>query len=767
MRKVEQSTEKQTAVGADSQVEQTTEKVGKNQRKKQKKRKKMEELELTKDQVQAKNDELQLAIDKLEAELAARDRADSDDNAVMNDKLVATTESLDVATKNLDEKNITIGMLQRDIAASNDKLMATTELLDVATKNLSASESACDEKNITIGMLQRDIAATNDKLVATTESLNELESSKALVVTQLAKRNVELERLLEQTTQSNQDKIDKLESSKDQVVDELVMSREKIDELVLSMEQVMAKNEELQLAFDQADLKTVMIESSKDQVEDKFLELERIAQLEAQLVVSQNKIVLHERSIQLMDELAINHITRVEELEAKIVSLNHMIDELELSKEQVNAQLVVSQNKIVLHERSIQLGDELAINHITRVEELEAKIASLNHMMDELELSKEQVDAYIMELEAKLDAYHSSEEVREETEAKIVELQRSLEHTKQSSRAIIDELESSKVDIKAQLAARTVEMAELEAKTASLIITCTHLFPHNVQSNINAETNLALIRDIDEGTTDRYKGWKGRMVPSNGFEECRYKQMHNSRIKIGRNVDETQLQSLIRELCDMSNMHPHREARSEEVSTKIYLLVRKIEELAIINRVRLCWDPFKDWVTAVLNDHHLPSLRGSNNNGKRGFLDTNILPEPGGIISDAKVLEVFSWMRAYCEERGWTFMIGDNVEIIDATTLALMYEKLPHINPECRLLITTEYESMQLCTIDETIHMTFDGTDAKNKKESSLTISEYLMPELLVNGKLVPTFKQIKVMRHQFAFHCTTTYLGTEREQAA
>jgi len=132
---------------------------------------------------------------------------------------------------------------------------STTESLDAATKNLNASESACDEKNITIGMLQRDIAATNAKLVATTETLKELESSKALVVTQLAKRNVELERLLEHTTQSNRDKIDKLESSKDQVVAELVTSRAKIDELVLSMEQVMAKNEELQLAFDQADHK--------------------------------------------------------------------------------------------------------------------------------------------------------------------------------------------------------------------------------------------------------------------------------------------------------------------------------------------------------------------------------------------------------------------------------------------------------------------------------------------------------------------------------
>ena len=201
MRKVEQSTEKQTAVGADSQVEQTTEKVGKNQKKKHKKRKKMEELELTKDQVQAKNDELQLAFDELEAELAARDRADSDDNAVMNAKLVATTESL-----------------------------------DAATKNLNASESACDEKDLTIGMLQRDVAATNDKLVATTESLKELESSKTLVVTQLAKRNVELERLLEQTTQSNQVKLERIARPEAQLV--VSQNDEKVAQLKASNDEI-------------------------------------------------------------------------------------------------------------------------------------------------------------------------------------------------------------------------------------------------------------------------------------------------------------------------------------------------------------------------------------------------------------------------------------------------------------------------------------------------------------------------------------------------
>ena len=243
MRKVEQSTEKQTAVGADSQVEQTTEKVGKNQKKKHKKRKKMEELELTKDQVQAKNDELQLAIDELEAELAARDRADSDDNAVMNAKLVATTESLDAATKNLnasesacDEKDLTIGMLQRDVATTNAKLVATTESLDAATKKLNASESACDEKDLTIGMLQRDVAATNDKLVATTESLKELESSKTLVVTQLAKRNVELERLLEQTTQSNQVKLERIARPEAQLV--VSQNDEKVAQLKASNDEI-------------------------------------------------------------------------------------------------------------------------------------------------------------------------------------------------------------------------------------------------------------------------------------------------------------------------------------------------------------------------------------------------------------------------------------------------------------------------------------------------------------------------------------------------
>ena len=152
--------------------------------------------------------------------------------------------------------------------------------------------------------------------------------------------------------------------------------------------------------------------------------------------------------------------------------------------------------------------------------------------------------------------------------------------------------------------------------------------------------------------------------------------------------------------------------------------MREIEELARNENISLCWDPFKDWVTVDL-DHYLPELRGNNNNGKGGFIDTNILPEPGGDISDAKVLEVFSWMRAYWEESGEEYTIGDNVDIVDATTLALKFEGLPHIDPKSRLMFTTENECMQLCIINGTIHMTFDGTDEKNKKESHFSISKY------------------------------------------
>jgi chromosome segregation ATPase len=102
------------------------------------------------------------------------------DNAAMNAKLVAMTESLDATTKKLntcesacDEKNLTIGMLQRDNAVMNAKLVATTESLDATTKKLNASESACNEKNLTIGMLQRDNAVMDAKLVAMIESLDD------------------------------------------------------------------------------------------------------------------------------------------------------------------------------------------------------------------------------------------------------------------------------------------------------------------------------------------------------------------------------------------------------------------------------------------------------------------------------------------------------------------------------------------------------------------------------------------------------------------
>lgn len=302
------------------------------------------------------------------------------------------------------------------------------------------------------------------------------------------------------------------------------------------------------------------------------------------------------------------------------------------------------------------------------------------------------------------------------------------------------------------------EAAAAEAAAAALAAKAA-LIDNELQSNITK------IRDIDEGTTDDYKDWKDRMTCSDK-SLCLYNLMHNSRFEFGQHVEETELQSKIRVLNAMSNKYASRAARSEVVNTTIYLLAREIEELAKNENISLCWDPFKDWVTVDL-DHHLPRIHGGNNNGVGGFVDTNIVPEPDGDISDAIVLDVISWMREYWEESGEEYSIGDNVEIVDATTLALMYEGLPHINPKCRLLITTEFECIQMCTIDGTVHITCDGTAVKNKKKSRITISENLMPELIENGALVPTFKGIKVLRHQFAFHCTTSYLGTEEEQAA
>ena len=74
------------------------------------------------------------------------------------------------------------------------------------------------------------------------------------------------------------------------------------------------------------------------------------------------------------------------------------------------------------------------------------------------------------------------------------------------------------------------------------------------------------------------------------------------------------------------------------------------------------------------DDHYLPYIRGGGRNGKGGFIDTNIVPELDD-ISDEQVQYILSvWMRAYCEERGWEFSIGDNVEIVDAVREITSYQ---------------------------------------------------------------------------------------------
>ena len=136
------------------------------------------------------------------------------------------------------------------------------------------------------------------------------------------------------------------------------------------------------------------------------------------------------------------------------------------------------------------------------------------------------------------------------------------------------------------------------------------------------------------------------MKSKNDSKLCHYKRMHNALIEIGRHVDETQLQSLIRELIAMSNMYPHRDSRSEEVNTRIYLLVLEIEELTENENSTQCWDPFKDFVVVDLKNHYLPKIRGANSNGKVGFIDTNIVPELDDISNEQVKYILSVWMRA-------------------------------------------------------------------------------------------------------------------------
>jgi hypothetical protein len=102
-----------------------------------------------------------------------------------------------------------------------------------------------------------------------------------------------------------------------------------------------------------------------------------------------------------------------------------------------------------------------------------------------------------------------------------------------------------------------------------------------------------------------------------------------------------------------------------------------------------------------------------------------------------------------------------------------MADGLPHVEAGCRCGFLSEFEYMQLAIIEGTIHMTLDGTDNVNKKEGYVKISKVIISKQFdESGNLVDiepgaSIKGHTVLRHRFAFHCTTSYLGTEEEQAA
>jgi len=148
--------------------------------------------------------------------------------------------------------------------------------------------------------------------------------------------------------------------------------------------------------------------------------------------------------------------------------------------------------------------------------------------------------------------------------------------------------------------------------------------------------------------------------------------------KIGPHEDETPLQAKIRELNDMSQNHPQRDVRSEEVFTEIYLLVLEIKQLAIDNGVSLCWDPFGDFVIKDLKNHHLPRLCGGPKNGKGGFFNTEQEASGTTLTTEEVRHTICEWFPAYCKKHDIKCSIGVNCEYFDAPPLALMHEGIPN-----------------------------------------------------------------------------------------
>ena len=346
------------------------------------------------------------------------------------------------------------------------------------------------------------------------------------------------------------------------------------------------------------------------------------------------------------------------------------------------------------------------------------------------------------------------------SEAKIVMLEQSLEQTKQSNQSIIDDLESSKEHLVVELATSRAKIVLLEAELASI----TNEVPSN---STKADDNLARIQTMG-GTTAEYKAWRNRQRSKKdnsevNYESCQYDQMQTECIEIGPHEDETPLQAKIRELNDLSQKHPQRDVRSEEVFTEIYLLVLEIKQLAIENRVRLRWDPFVDYVIVKLENHHLPNICGGNNNGIGGFFNTGQNASGNTVTTDEIERTICVWMPAYCKENGIKCSIGVNCKYYDATPLALMREGKSNVNEGCRLGVTTGYECFQFIIINGKIHMKCDGTEEKNRHDSNIYISRMIISKKWVDGELVDTVKgdQHKVRRHQFAYHCIDSYLET------
>jgi PAS domain-containing protein len=463
----------------------------------------VKELTLEKENSSSGKEELQVAIDSLDAQLK-----DAESNEVaLKKELENFIQHIAALEKQQEEASEALAASKTECAEQRDQLEEVNQSLRTLQNDHAEQQAQFEKATVELEKVKTEVQSKAEKLDECEDVIFELKREKektADEVSQLNEKVKEQQEILEKAKQNQQavsqdssaalnqlqEQLDALTSSSEEKQKALVAERQQLqDELSDTQRALQKANQSLeegqQLSEQRAseeDAQSSVIDNLKKQIAE--LETQANAQrkellavneqLEAQVETEHNKATALEANVESSSK-------KIDELKAQIQAKLEIIADFEKQSSEVNAERQSSQAELQ-----------------SKLSEANSTMRSLQSEIDEKEAQQKQLAADLEEQQKRANEYAASVEKAEETQAalqsKLVEVEKQLEVASKSDSAESNDAGANKVVL---LDRPDVASAELPAKPSTWFDFTTYW---SVQTSDITMTQslLNLFDDLDE-----------------------------------------------------------------------------------------------------------------------------------------------------------------------------------------------------------------------------------------------------------------------------